>query len=151
MKAQMDTLQQLKDLEELRRLKASYFYYLDVKDREGWLSLWAPDGTFQHENAVSVRGQDGKASRKYVGKDLREVWTDGQDRAQTIHQGHDPVLDVLSDTEARGIWPMEYIVNLPELDLHGYGHYHETYRKIDGKWLFQTSYLKLLRLNIVHR
>jgi hypothetical protein len=147
----VDRLQKLADLEELRHLKASYFYYLDIHDREAWLSLWAPDATFQSESEVSVRGHDPKPRRKYVGKDLRDVWPDGQDHAQTVHFGMCPLLEVLSDTEAKGVWPMEYIVHLPDLDIHGYGHYHETYRKLDGVWKFQTVYLKLARQTVTQR
>jgi len=31
--------------------------------------------------------------------------------------------------------------------LHGYGHYHETYRKIDGEWRIQSMKLTRLRLD----
>jgi hypothetical protein len=30
--------------------------------------------------------------------------------------------------------------------LHGWGHYHETFEKIDGKWLIKT--LRLTRLRV---
>jgi len=31
--------------------------------------------------------------------------------------------------------------------LHGYGHYHETYRKIGGEWRIQSMKLTRLRLD----
>ena len=43
----MDTVQELIALEALKRLKARYFYTVDMRDCEGWLALWAPDGWFQ--------------------------------------------------------------------------------------------------------
>ena len=54
----MDATQQLLDLEALKRLKAMYFYTVDMRDREGWLSLFAPDGVFQWDTQVSAGGQD---------------------------------------------------------------------------------------------
>lgn len=35
-----------------------------------------------------------------------------------------------------------------EEHLHGYGHYHEKYRRVDGTWLI--SYRNLARLREVH-
>lgn len=32
--------------------------------------------------------------------------------------------------------------------LHGYGHYRETYRKIDGAWLIQSLKLSRLRVDV---
>ena len=31
--------------------------------------------------------------------------------------------------------------------LHGYGHYHETYEKVDGQWLIKTITLTRLRVD----
>ena len=37
---------------------------------------------------------------------------------------------------------------VPTLTLHGYGHYHETYEKIDGRWRIKTSKLTRLREDV---
>jgi hypothetical protein len=57
-------------------------------------------------------------------------------------------IDILSDSEARGIWAMEDIVEFTEGLLHGYGHYHETYRKVGGSWKIAT--LRLTRTRVSH-
>ena len=31
--------------------------------------------------------------------------------------------------------------------MHGYGHYHETYEKLDGRWLIKTIALTRLRVD----
>jgi SnoaL-like domain len=143
----MDPVQELIALEALKRLKARYFYAVDTRDCEGWLALWAPDGWFQYEQAVSAGGQDGCPGEKFVGKDLRRIFDELLSVSpSSVHLGHSPLLEVLSETEARGIWPMSDIVMMPRQTIHGWGHYHETYRKIDGEWKFKTSYLKRLRL-----
>ena len=42
---------------------------------------------------------------------------------------------------------MEDIVVAPDRSVvHGWGHYHETYRIIDGQWRFATVHLTRLRL-----
>lgn len=50
------------------------------------------------------------------------------------------------------IWAMEDMLwwtNGPvEEHLHGYGHYHEEYRKVDGVWLI--AYRNLTRLRVDH-
>jgi hypothetical protein len=33
--------------------------------------------------------------------------------------------------------------------MHGYGHYHETYEKVDGRWRIKSSKLTRLREDIV--
>jgi hypothetical protein len=143
----MDPVQELIALEALKRLKARYFYTVDTRDREGWLALWAPDGWFQYEQAVSAGGQDGNAGEKFVGKDLARIFDELLSISpSSVHMGHSPMLDVLSESEARGIWPMADIVMMPRQTIRGWGHYHETYQKIDGKWKFKTSFLKRLRL-----
>ncbi len=35
------------------------------------------------------------------------------------------------------------------MTLHGYGHHHENYEKIDGRWRIKTSKLTRLREDVV--
>jgi hypothetical protein len=32
--------------------------------------------------------------------------------------------------------------------MHGYGHYHETYEKVDGRWRIKTITLTRLRVDV---
>jgi hypothetical protein len=58
-----------------------------------------------------------------------------------------PEIELLSPTEARGIWAMfDYVEFKPLRGIRGYGHYHEEYRKSGGKW--HISMLKLTRLRV---
>ena len=60
------------------------------------------------------------------------------DPVTTVHHGHMPEIEITSPTTATGIWSMEDMLRWPEgspiAAMHGYGHYHETYEKIDGQW-----------------
>jgi hypothetical protein len=148
----MEPLQELIELESLRRLKAQYFYYLDTKKWEAWLSLFVPDATLQWDSAPSTRGRDAQASPKHTGVDAirKYVVEEILDPAQTVHHGHTPILELISSTEARAIWAMEDIVDSPSqtANLQAYGHYHETYRKVDGHWKISSLHLTRLRVRI---
>lgn len=69
-----------------------------------------------------------------------------------MHHGHCPEIEITSDRTATGIWAMEDMLrwgpesNTPGQALHGFGHYHETYSKVNGRWIIQT--MKLTRLRV---
>ncbi len=71
----------------------------------------------------------------------------------TTHHGHMPEITLLSATEAEGIWAMFDYVQVAfedgtEVDLKGYGHYFETYRKgDDGRWRISSKRNTRLRLD----
>jgi hypothetical protein len=59
-------------------------------------------------------------------------------------------VEIISPSSARAIFAMEDLVYWPpeapfEL-MHGWGHYHETYGKIDNRWLIKTLVLTRLRV-----
>jgi hypothetical protein len=60
-----------------------------------------------------------------------------------------PEIELTSSDTAIGIWAMEDLVRfLGCIDLHGYGHYHEKYKKVDGQWRISYSKLTRLRMDI---
>jgi hypothetical protein len=71
----------------------------------------------------------------------------------TVHHGHMPEIEITSPTTATGIWAMEDHLRFPPgarlRELHGYGHYHETYVKLEGEWRIQSTKLVRLRLDVV--
>ncbi|EGD54665.1 nuclear transport factor 2 family protein [Gordonia neofelifaecis] len=75
---------------------------------------------------------------------------DGKFPVTTVHQAHTPQIVLTSDTTATGIWAMEDMLWWTNGDheehLHGYGHYHERYRKVGDKWLI--SYRTLVRIRV---
>ena len=74
------------------------------------------------------------------------------DDVVTVHHGHMPEIEVTSPTTATGTWAMEDKLRWPEGSpikiMHGYGHYHETYTKVDGHWRIATTRLSRLRIDI---
>ncbi len=62
--------------------------------------------------------------------------------AATMHHCHTPEITLTSDTTATGIWAMaDWLVYPDGRELHGAGHYHETYEKRDGEWLITSLHL----------
>jgi hypothetical protein len=146
----LDPGQQLLDLEALRRLKASYFYFLDTKQWDPWLALFTADATFRWDRAC-LHDQDHKTI-EFTGIDsiAEHVVHKIMNGAASVHHGHMPMLDLTSETEAHGIWAMEdLVVHADGRRSHGYGHYHERYVKMDGEWRIALLHLKRLRLEIV--
>jgi hypothetical protein len=66
----------------------------------------------------------------------------------TVHHGHTPEIELTSATTARGIWAMEDMLRWPDgREMHGYGHYHETYELVEDAWRIKTSTLTRLRVD----
>ncbi len=145
----MDPIERLLAIEDIKRLKSRYFYCLDYKDWAGWKrDVFAPDLIFYVEEALAepVRGVD-----TFI------AWTAENAADQiSVHHGHMPDIEILSPTEAKGVWAMEDTLRLPNgpspmgyTFLHGYGHYHETYVKLAVGWRIQT--VRLTRLFVERR
>lgn len=136
-------LLQLVEIEAIKQLKARYCRYLDTKRWDDWRALFTDD--FVSDTASSggklITGADEFVS--FVRGTL------GKPSQPTVHQVHAPEITLTSETTATGVWALHDVVRLgPGLNLDGRGHYHETYEKIDGRWLIKTSTLTRLREDI---
>jgi SnoaL-like protein len=140
------------EIEAIRLLKARYFRLMDMKDWAGWAQLFTEDVAVRVDSAIS----DGRnlvapfplpAGRDAFVANNAEILRD----TVTVHHGHMPEISILSETAASGIWAMEDKLIWPDGSrLHGYGHYHETYRKeADGEW--RIASLDLTRLRLDHQ
>lgn len=127
------------EIEAIQQLKARYFRTMDTKDWAGMRQVFTDDVVMDTSDA---------GGSVVVGADdflvfLREML----DGATTVHHGHMPEIELTSDTTATGIWALNDIVIFPTgVRLDGYGHYHETYRKVAGAWRIASS--KLTRLHV---
>ena len=131
-------------IEEIRSLKARYFRYMDTKDWEAFADLFIEGATMDTSGEAGggvIRGRSEIAS--FVRNAISDV--------TTVHHGHTPEIDIMSPTEATGIWAMEDMLrwpdNSPIRTLHGYGHYHDTYEKPRDRWLIKTTKLTRLRVD----
>jgi hypothetical protein len=134
-------VESLLEIEAIRKLKARYCRYLDTKDWTAWRGIFADD--FLSDTAESggkvIEGADEFVA--FTRKSLRNQ--------ATVHQVHAPEIELTSVTTARGVWALEDVVRFgPGVNLRGYGHYHETYEKIDGQWRIKSSKLTRLRVDV---
>jgi hypothetical protein len=143
----MNDLDRLIAIEAIKNLKARYFRYVDTNaDMELRASLFAPDATIYFPEFHPK-----PMSRAEIGKWALETLAG----ATTVHHGFLPEIEILSETTAKAIWPMEDRVHWtgprrPDqmTSMHGFGHYHETYEKIGGEWKIKT--LTVTRLRVEH-
>jgi SnoaL-like domain len=139
----MDDAAALLEIESIKQLKARYCRYLDAKDWGAWRALFADDFV---SDIVQAGGGVIVGADNFVAYTRNTI---GKPSQPTVHQVHAPEIELTSATTARGVWALNDVVCLvPALTLHGYGHYHETYAKIDGHWRIKTSTLTRLREDI---
>ncbi|MCG7631862.1 nuclear transport factor 2 family protein [Gordonia McavH-238-E] len=126
---------------EIGQLKAKYFRLMDTKD-------WASLAELFTDNVVVDMTQAGGAVTTSRGAyvDLLRSTLDG---VATVHHGHTPEVVVESESSASGVWAMEDMLWWPEgsamKSLHGFGHYHDEYRKIHGAWRIDAMRLTRIR------
>lgn len=145
----MDTAQRLIAIHEIEQLKARYFRCMDTKDWAGLEAVFTPDvltdfreSTQPHDESLLIEG-----AARYIA-----VLAPILEPLVTVHHGHMPEIEIISETTATGIWAMEDKLWAPEGSgtpwrrLHGYGHYHERYEKQDGQW--RISAIRLTRLQV---
>lgn len=131
-------------IEDIRKLRARFARLIDTKDWQGFKELWTDDATMD----ASVAGGD---TDLYVGPDAILNFVSGVlDEAVTVHRPLAAEIEISDPDKAAAIWSMEDLLIWPEggpmRSLHGYGHYHETYRRIDGEWRVHS--FRLTRLHV---
>ena len=145
----MYSLEQLNDIEEIRQLKARYFRLMDTKQWQQWRSIFADDIELNVD--LTVPDAEGNILKRPTVHGLDNVIADVSTTLayfRTVHHGHMSEITLQSATSANGIWAMEDIVESDNGKLQGYGHYHETYTKIDGQWRIKSLHLTRLRLDV---
>jgi hypothetical protein len=128
------------DVEEIKKLKARYFRCLDSKDWDGYRNVFTDDVV------VDLSPSGGEV---WQGIDAFMDYVRGLTLVQSVHHGHMPEIESTSETTATGIWSLEDYNRWENgQDTHGYGHYHETYQKVDGQWRIKTMRLSYLRMDV---
>jgi hypothetical protein len=145
----MEDLERLVAINAIRQLKARRVRCMDEKDWEGYAACHAPDAV-----SYTFKSQ-GWHDKPIVGPqaiaDALKAILDGKNPRVTAHQIHEPEIDITSPTTAKSIWPMEDMLWWEEDGVkrwrHGYGHYRQTYEKVDGQWLIKTRELTRIRVD----
>jgi SnoaL-like domain len=132
------------DVELIKQLKARYFRMMDTKDWDGVAAVFADDVQ------IDMRGE-GATEVQSLGEFVPYLIA-SVGAVTTVHHGHMPEIEITSPTTASGVWAMEDMLWWPDgsriRHLHGYGHYHETYRKVGDEWRIASMRLTRLRRDI---
>lgn len=131
-------------VEQIKRLKARYFRLMDTKDWDAFRQLFTVDVRIDvtADGAGIYEGLDA-----FLGMLLPAL-----QGVVTVHHGHMPEIQITSPTTATGVWAMEDRLQFPEggpvRDVHGWGHYHDSYVLTDGTWRIAASRLTRLRIEV---
>ncbi len=139
-----NAVQILLDIESIKRVKHAYFRCIDTGNFEELATLFHPD--------VSVHFRGGTYEWKLKGRDeyIASIAQSFHARSLGHHNGHHPEIEILSPTEATGIW---YLADqMWILDQGNYttgtAIYWDRYEKVDGRWLVRDSqYERLYEIN----
>lgn len=137
-------VQRLLDMEAIRQLKYAYFRCIDTANLDELATLFHDD--------VRVHFKGGGYEWDLRGKDqyIASVGAAFSKHAVGHHNGHHPEIQMLSDTEATGIWYLAdnmWILN-HNFFTTGSALYWDRYEKVDGRWLIrETCYERLYEIN----
>ena len=138
----MTDLERLMAIEEIKLLKARRIRAMDEKRWPDYEALHAPDhvsDTYADAPAVGAKATTDKLAEALAG-------------ITSVHHAHTPEIIITSPTTATGVWPMEDMLFWKQGDedhwLHGYGHYHERYRKDAEGWRFVYRRLTRIRVDL---
>jgi hypothetical protein len=146
--ADLTDIERLLALEDIKKLKATYFRCVDTKDWPGFAASFAPNGVMDvsGEGERLIKSEDGV----YRGRAVIGEWGERAARGvQTRHHILMPEIEITSHTTASGIWVIEdrfwWPEGGPHRTMHGWGYEYETYEKLAGRWLILSSRFKRLR------
>ena len=147
----VDPVARLEAIEEIKTLKARYFRFLDTKDWQAFAGLFAPDAVM--DMAEAAGGVPAADATSRGPQEIADYVRRAVEQMETVHHGHMPEIEVDSETTAAGVWSMEDVLRWTDRGgvthgLHGYGHYHETYVRIGGRWLIASIRLSRLRVDM---
>lgn len=125
----------LEALEEIRNLKARYWYACDRKDVEAVRACFA-------DGVVSI-DYDGPAGVLEHRDQLRALFeaTSCKPEMVEIHHGGAPILELVDETHARGVWGLVYQLTNTDTRMvsHAGGYYEDEYERIDGEWKIRRA------------
>ena len=131
----MMTLEELSDLEEVKRVKYTYLRCLDQKDWAGLGAILCEDATAAYSGGKYSFGSKAEILEFLDRSMSRETF-------HSSHRVHHPEITLNGDS-AQATWALEDIVVDDEWKfmLMGAAFYEDTYERRDGTWLLlRTTY-----------
>ena len=122
-------IQAIEDVEAIKKVKIKYWNSLDDKRWDDLADCFTEDFVYESLARGKVEGRD-----KFM-----ELVTKGLEHAVTVHQGHNPDIELTTDTTARARWAINYYEKYPDRFVRGYGYYEDQYVKHNGNWKIKSS------------
>ncbi|GMK47463.1 bile-acid 7-alpha-dehydratase [Paenibacillus glycanilyticus] len=132
----------LEDLEEIKKLKARYFRFVDEKKWPEFADLFTEDADIFPDGYRFKNSQE-----------MASVIDSMVEAVPSVHHGHMPEIEFIDDDNAQGIWAMEDLFTFPANKEgvpeghNGYGQYRETYRRVNGVWKISSLVLTRFRMD----
>lgn len=128
-------IQRLMDMEAIRQLKHAYFRCIDTANMDELATLFHDD--------VVVDFKGGGYHWQLNGKDeyLKNIGFSFSKQSIGQHHGHHPEIQMLSETEATGLWYLEdkfWVLNHKRYTT-GTVLYWDRYVKENGRWLIRET------------
>lgn len=143
----MTDLEQLLAIEAIKKLKSRYFRTMDLRQWDEMLTLFTEDAIFDVRDALSPPGAPRSNEPPIVGAEkFVQYVKEGMTSVISVHHGHMPEINILSEERAEGYWSLEDWLYTPAGNFHGQGNYYDTYVKRPDGWRIAT--LRITRLYV---
>jgi hypothetical protein len=150
----MTDLARLVAIEDIKVLKSRYWWALDSKEWDAYAAVFTADAVIDmRDEAEHHAGHPtGEAGTRedwllHGGRACADFLAGALVGVCTIHQGHQPQITLTGEDAATGLWAFYDWLDFGAESFHGYGHYHEQYRRVDGEWLISEMVLSRVRVD----
>ncbi len=125
-------IQELQDIEAIKKLKARYWNSVDAQRWDDLADCFVEDTVFETSFFGRMEGKN----------HIIRVLKRAMKNVKTAHQGHNPEIEIISDSAASGRWALNDCVGtLGRQFSRGYGRYEDDYVKDNGAWKIKKSVL----------
>ena len=136
----------LEDLEAIKRLKYKYFYCIDK-------GLWDEIGDCFAEDAVADYGLDmpllqGRATiSNFFMENIAPAYS------MCVHQGHNPEIDLTSDTTATGLWELDNFMVTAKTNMGIWigAFYEDDYVKEKSEWKIKKTKISYIFMSDIEK
>lgn len=132
-------MNELLEIEKIKQLKARYLRALDTNDWDLFASSMSEGCTGRYNS-----GKLSFDSRDEIVNFMRENISG--EKVLTMHQAHQPEIDIIDENNARASWYLQDIVIHLEagVRIDGSAIYEDSYRKENGAWkICATGYKRI--------
>lgn len=126
------------DRAELLELKHRYCRLVDEKAWESLRALFLPDAVFE----MPLWGRSRRREEAIA------HYAERMGRMESVHTVFMPIVEWEGDDGASVDWRMEDWLYEDGQLRHGFGEYHDRFRRVAGRWLFTAIRLDRMRVDV---